>query len=614
MPTLTRSSRKKDDTLAPFTQPGGIRPESDLLSDTHLRRISRWRKACAQEHEGCPDADEPRELPTRVIAVNSNNPEYVRLVNTHRGRTAVYACLSYSWGTGTQHCTTTRNIKNHLQRISISTLPRTIADAIRLCRALRIPYLWIDALCIIQDDKDDWSREAAAMAGIYGSSVLTISVPNNTDCTEPFLTRSLEKYAHVEVDWVHGYSGTAGTATLVYDWPRDHGSLLSKSPWMDRGWTFQEWVLSPCVLHCGSTMTVYECLHGTCYESNADEISQALASPDLGSDSPMSQSPRLRPHANTWPMDASTARGQTSPMEMENTSRLFERVVRIRQGHMGSQVDSLGPSWSDVVTEFCGRGLTKDTDKLPALAGLAVRFQNCRNSFLPRGREYDYLAGLWWDGGLLSDESSEAAELPTGLLWRRSGDEFLSKPAAYRAPSWSWAALDGPIEFLGTFPPGNIKVHIHDAICIHDYPNSLSSVKAGWIDATGLLKRAWPRMKARDTIDLSVAAADGEGQDIDPSEDRWSVRFDEKVNGARWKEMQRFEMFLFFIATNCSPGTFRVTHHALVLKRVAAEKACQFDCFTRLGTAQESFAQIFQSDQEKESVFKDWDQKKVRLL
>lgn len=613
-----RSFHKKGDTLTPFAQPGGIRPEFDLLSDTHLRRIASWRKACAQDHEGCPGDDEPRELPTRVIAVNSNDPEYVRLVNTHRGRTAVYACLSYSWGTGTQHCTTTRNIKSHLQRISISNLPRTIADAIKLCRALHIPYLWIDALCIIQDDKDDWSREAAAMAGIYGSSVLTISVPNNTDCTEPFLTRSLDKYAKVEVDWIHGYFGTAGTATLVYDWPQDHGSLLSKSPWMDRGWTFQEWVLSPCVLHCGSTMTVYECLHGTCYESHSDEINQPLESLDLGNavslDTHKSQSPRLRAHANTWPMDADKAREQSSPAEMDDTSKLFERVVRIRKGHTQTQADSLGPSWSDVVTEFCGRQLTKDADKLPAVAGLAVRFQNYKKSNLPKGREYDYLAGLWWDGGLSPDQPGEAAELPTGLLWRRAGDEYLSKPPTYRAPSWSWAALDGPIEFLGIFPRGAVKVQIHDAICIYDYPNSLSSVRTGWIDAMGLLRRAWP-IKARDSIDLSLVA-DGEGQDDDYSEDKWSVRFDEKVSGSRWKEMQRFEIFLFFIATNCPSGTPRVTHHALVLKRVAAEKACNFDCFSRLGTAQksETFAQAPQNDQENDDIFRDWDQKKVRLL
>lgn len=457
------------------------------------------------------------------------------------------------------------------------------------------------------------------MAGIYGSSVLTISVPNATDCTEPFLRRSLDDFATVEVDWIHGYSGIAGTATLVYDWPQDHGSLLPKSPWMNRGWTFQEWVLSPCVLHCGSTLTVYECLHGTCYESHSDEINQPFESVDstdsVSPDVCKSASPRLRVHANTWPMDTNIAREHGSLAEMVNTRRLFERVVRVQHGHLETQADSLGPSWSDVVTEFCGRQLTKDIDKLPALAGLAVRFQNYKNYTLPEaeGREYDYLAGLWWNGGLSSDLPSEAAELPTGLLWRRADDEFLSKPATYRAPSWSWAALDGPVEFLGSFrPPDLSKVQIHDAICIYDYPNSLSSVKAGWIDATGLLKRAWP-VKTRESIDLGTTD-DAEGQDGDFSEDKWSVRFDENVNGSRWKEMQRFEIFLFLIATNYSPNSFRGTHHALVLKRVAAEKACNFDCFTRLGTAQISLAQISKHNQEQEHILEDWDQKKVRLL
>ncbi|KAJ4397005.1 hypothetical protein N0V93_001229 [Gnomoniopsis smithogilvyi] len=612
-----------DDPLGSFSQPGGIRPEPSLLSDTHLRRISNWRRICAQEHSGCPSGEEPRELPTRVIAVNSNDPRYVKLVNTHRGRTAVYACLSYSWGTGTQHCTTTRNIKGHLQRILIADLPQTVADAIKLCRALQIPYIWIDALCIIQDDKDDWSTEAAAMARIYGSSVLTISVPNTSDCTEQFLARSLDSYPNAEVDWIHGPSGTAGTATLVYDWPRDHSSLLSKSPWMERGWTFQEWVLSPRVLHCGSTMTVYECLHGTCYESYADEIEQPFARLDLGNgdgsmDATRSNSLRSPDHANTWPQDSSTARDKTNIMDMDNISRLFERVRRIQNGHTEIQANTLGPSWADVVTQFCGRVLTKDTDKLPALAGLAVRFQTYKNATSPKERRYDYLAGLWWYGSPMLDRPSEVAELPTGLLWRRPGDEFLSRPAAYRAPSWSWAALDGPVEFLGGFLPSASKLQIHDALCIYDYPDSLSSVRTGWIDATGLLRRAW-LVKVRDNIDLVVTKDDVE-QDGDSGEDKWCVRFDERVSSARWKEMQRFEIFLLVVVKSFSPGTTRVTHHALVLKRVAAEKACLFDCFSRLGTAlknsvsEEGNTKNFENEDEKDTLFQGWAYRKVRLL
>lgn len=613
-----------DDTLGYLSNPGGIRPETSLLSETHLRRIASWRRKCTEEHEGCPGDGEPRTLPTRVIAVNSNDPRYVRLVNTHRGRTAVYACLSYSWGTGPQHCNTTRNIKDHLQCIALSDLPETVADAIRLCRALKIPYIWVDALCIIQDDQDDWSREAAAMASVYGSSVLTISVPDTIDCSENFLTRNPNRYSGVVVDWIHGPSGTSGIATLVYDWPRDHSALLSKSPWMERGWTLQEWMLSPRVIHCGNTMTVFECLYGTCYETHSDEAEQSSERLDSGpgvKQEPYKNVSPLSPnHADsTWLVDSIAAiEESSSPVAVDNMSRMFERVSRMQNGHREMQADAPGPSWSEVVVQFCGRKLTKDGDKLPALAGLAGRFQSYkRATIFKQQQQYDYLAGLWWDGSLALNRLNEAAELPMGLLWRRAGEEFLSRPAKYRAPSWSWAAFDGPIEFLGCFETASSKMQIHHALCIYEYPDSLSSVKAGWIDATGLLRRAWP-VKARDNIELSTSGGEETGGDA--VKDRWYVRFDERVSMPRWKELQRLEIFILSIAMVCSSSSQRVTHHALILKRVAAEKACQSDCFTRLGTAlrnsvsQDGLIGTENDEDEKEKTLRDWHRKKLRLL
>ncbi len=56
-----------------------------------------------------------------------------------------------------------------------------------LTRILEIRYLWIDALCIVQDDEDDWVREAALMANVYGSAVLNIAAHTACDAQHGFL-------------------------------------------------------------------------------------------------------------------------------------------------------------------------------------------------------------------------------------------------------------------------------------------------------------------------------------------------------------------------------------------------------------------------------------------
>lgn len=547
----------------------------------------------------------------------------MKLVNTHRGRKAVYACLSYSWGKANQHCTTTRNIKSHIQQIRISDLPHTVADAIKLCRCLEIPYLWVDALCIVQDDKDDWNREAAAMASIYGSSVLTISTTNTSACSENFLKRNFDEYPSVQVDWIHGPSGIMGTVHLVSDWPGDHGSLLSNSPWMQRGWTLQEWMLSPRILHCGSTETAFDCLYGIRYESNPDEMQQSVQTHGAGRAVDL-WSPRSRPwetteslgYAKIGPTDASTAREHHRVDEVEDMKRIFERVTRMeyRNGERpGGQSHAPGPEWAHVVAQFCTRHLTKDTDKLPALAGLAARFQAYHLAMKPE-QEYIYLAGLWWTRSPAGLRPRERAELPAGLLWRKTGDTDLVRPAAYRAPSWSWAALDGPVKFLEAVPD-EFKLQIHDAACVCEYSGSFSSVRDGWIDAEGLLRRVWT-VEVRGNIEIRIT----ERQEEAGNGHEWHVCFDEKVSGPRWKEIQRLELFILLVARDCSSSRRRVTNHALLLKRVAAEKGCQIDCFTRLGIARRdvnsqkgSMKEFEHQLDEQEDISGDWELAKLRL-
>lgn len=105
---------------------------------------------------GCPDA--------LLFTVECMNLEYVT--------------LSYCWGsTGDRsYITTSSSLVDGLRVLRHRDMPQTIQDAFRICRELGFRYLWVDAICIIQDSKQDWHSEALNMVSIYRNAHLTISV------------------------------------------------------------------------------------------------------------------------------------------------------------------------------------------------------------------------------------------------------------------------------------------------------------------------------------------------------------------------------------------------------------------------------------------------------
>ena len=151
-----------------------------------METISRWITVCNEghcrelpSHTGstfplCQRAEiEP--LPTRVLDLGSGGTnEDPALVETS-GLTARYVCLSHCWGRSQCIKTTRSTYDKWKSGVPWSMLPRTYQDAIVITRRLGIHYIWIDSLCIIQDDSADWERESSQMASIYGNSFLTIA-------------------------------------------------------------------------------------------------------------------------------------------------------------------------------------------------------------------------------------------------------------------------------------------------------------------------------------------------------------------------------------------------------------------------------------------------------
>ena len=153
--------------------------------------MKEWLYKCNSEHPDCkPKAYKP---PRRLVSIGSSTEPRLSLVSTQRldFENIRYATLSYCWGSsGIPGKTTRFNKASYFEAIPIEDLPKTIRDAVMISRSLNIPYLWVDALCIVQDDVDDWRVEVTNMSDIYFGSTLTIAASDAKDSTRGFLCSS----------------------------------------------------------------------------------------------------------------------------------------------------------------------------------------------------------------------------------------------------------------------------------------------------------------------------------------------------------------------------------------------------------------------------------------
>jgi hypothetical protein len=164
------------------------------LSASTIAKIKVWIEKCDNGHE-CMSSKRKNQpykpfRPTRLIEVEPDNSNTVKLDCS--SKPAKYAALSYCWGMSVQSTTTKSNLSARQQGLVISQLPRTLQDAIAMTRALGLRYIWIDALCIVQDDRDDWSNEAAMMEAVYSEAYLVIAATGAADCEEGFLVSRAE--------------------------------------------------------------------------------------------------------------------------------------------------------------------------------------------------------------------------------------------------------------------------------------------------------------------------------------------------------------------------------------------------------------------------------------
>jgi hypothetical protein len=258
--------------------------------------------------------------------------------------------------------------------ISPQQLPKTFADAVEITRKLEVQYIWIDSLCIVQDDEDDWRRESALMEHVYGGSHLNIAASSATSVHGGcwVATKGMQSTFRTKV--------SVGDRELVREIRDDncYDVAVWESHLATRAWALQEKLLPPRTIHLGDRGAFWECRHKIANEYLPDGFTRRLG------------------------------------------SGLLKQMRKL---------EFLQQWWASVVHLYTSAHLTFARDKLPALSGIARRIHSQKGG--------QYLAGLW------RDERIEAQ-----LCWRV--EEPRTRPLTWRAPSWSWASVDGPISYKTT--------------------------------------------------------------------------------------------------------------------------------------------------------------------
>lgn len=335
-------------------------------------------------------------LPTRLLKLDETDPASTRLIDTNELDRGFYAALSYCWGDGLPLKLTSATRSTFQQGIEWQSLPTVFQDAVKVCRELSIYLLWTDSLCIDQESAADWARESAKMDRYYESATFTISASTSSSCSMPFLGPrnpdcspyrfSLQLDDSNDIEIFARRMMTRPTEVLE-----------------TRAWTFQENLLSQCIIDFSSVDLIWRCreLESSMYHQPArwdDYRKQFKEFQDFLSDT------------------------SAEKKYKDEDNRLFWLM-----------------HWSDMVKVYTKRNLTYATDRLPAFGGIAKRFQ--------AKTQFTYTAGLWKE------------LLPEALIWRKwptsTPPEGYRIPDDYIAPSWSWASVRGHVtNFITTdYPP-----------------------------------------------------------------------------------------------------------------------------------------------------------------
>jgi hypothetical protein len=404
----------------------------ESISQTKL-----WLKNCLENHQpACSPLLDYKTPPKRLVRVRKSGSRYnVQLAEPENE--VEYFCLSHRWGIGHAHCTTTKaNLVVRKNAIPWDELPTLFRQALEFTHNLGAEYLWIDSLCIIQDDVLDWSSESKKMAGIYESAKLTLAASCAENSDEDMFSTPRISEIGVKLEGLGRFGVTDDIFVRVLAPHR-----LEVFPLLRRAWAYQERLLSPRYLHFSPVELIWECNTRIFCQCSEEDIKseRAMGEHTIGRFAKQSFWFGLK-----W-------------NEEQKGFRFFKERMK-------------GSSWNMIVQVYSSQGITYRKDRLPAISGMAKQFRGL-------GQNSDYLAGLWKDTffeNLMWHASPHSASMPRSTEWI--------------APTWSWPSVGAGVQFFGESFVGlevSNRVSLLDSLCEPVYEDDTMNLKFASVTICG---------------------------------------------------------------------------------------------------------------------------------
>jgi hypothetical protein len=383
---------------------GELKKRNKIRSRLDIALLRRLVKRCT-DHDLCKN---------RHLEMGIFFPSF-RLIDVYEARLVEktspcdYFALSYVWGgsqnTGLQ--TTKRNLDSLRQTSALNRdnqnheerLPLTILDTIDLCRRLGQRYLWVDCLCIVQDDLEEKMRLIHGMGQVYENASLTIFAVSGSNADHGLAGVTARKDLRREKTYSIDTKMGALTLALARLSLRRQ---IENSRWNTRGWTYQEQVLSERRLYLTAEEAFFVCRESNWREGYRGRgISRSASIPRYGFD---------------------------------------EHFVRVPD-----RKDSEPSNWQSfisAVSVYTRKDLSYPEDALYAFSGIYGRFVSIDHA----------------DPGIIATQGALLSSLPFSLFWYgvHDGTTKIRKRSAIhdmKLSSWSWASWIGPMDFVSLDRP-----------------------------------------------------------------------------------------------------------------------------------------------------------------